>query len=210
MSAYMSGRQRYTIFILLEIVLFALFYLNLAIESTLPFYLYVGLFPLILFYLVFISKNLREKLRTVFLSKDMMIFFTVLIIWIFVYAFEKISIGYAFSTLYFPVLIEELNFRFLITEYLTEKIALSRAVVIQAILYTALYASYLIVLPGSYPGLYGPLFIIDMLSVGLIYGAVYYLRRNLYIDISFHLTLWLMAAIVPQALVWIPYTFAPT
>lgn len=206
-----SKRGRFAILIVLELILFSLFYLNLyLVNDAWPFYLYIGLFPIILFYLVYISDHARKMLKTVFLSKDLIIFLVVISVWFYIYALEKISLGYIFSTLYFPVLIEELNFRFVITEYLTEVTTFARAVVLQAILYTLLYSSYLVVLPGAYPGLYGPFFFIDMLSVGLIYGVVYYLRRNLYIDISFHLSLWLMAGIIPYLLIWIPYTFAPT
>jgi len=206
-----SKKLRFTFFILLELVLFALFYINLYLtDSSLPFYLYVGLFPPILFFLVYISESSRKELKKLLLSKDMIVLFAVISVWIYIYALDKLSIPYIFSTLYFPVLIEELNFRYLITSYLSEVMSLPRAIVVQAFLYTLLYASYIIVLPGSYPGIYAPLFIIDMLSVGLIYGAVYYIRRNLYIDISFHLSLWLMAAVIPFLLVWIPYTFAPT
>ncbi len=207
----LSKRLRMSVFTLLELLLFLLFYINLYITgSSLPFYLYIGLFPPIFFILVYLSDTTRKKLRELVISKDIVIFLAVISFWIYVYALDKLPIPYIFSTLYFPVLIEELNFRFVITNYLTEVMSLPRAVVVQAFLYTLLYSSYIIVLPGSYPGPYAPLFVIDMLSVGLIYGAVYYFRKNLYIDISFHLSLWLMAAVIPYLLVWIPYTFAPT
>lgn len=206
-----SRRVRFSIFFTFEGILFSLYYLNLWItDSTLPFYLYIGLFPLFLFLLVYWSEPAKQKLKTLLLSKDLIIFISVLIVWIYIYALDKLSIPYIFSTLYFPVLIEELNFRFIITEYVSELTGLGRAVVIQAFMYTFLYAAYLILLPNSYPGLYGPFYLIDMLSIGLVYGAVYYIRKNLYIDIALHLSLWLMAAIVPFLLVWIPYTFAPT
>lgn len=206
-----SKPVRFAIFSLLELLLFALFYLNLYLtDSSLPFYLYVGLFPPILFFLVYISDSARRELKQLLLSKDMIILFSVISVWMYIYAIEKLSIAYIFSTLYFPVLIEELNFRYVITNYLAELMSLSKAVVVQAMFYTILYSSYIIILPGSYPGVYAPLFVLDMLSVGLIYGAVYYIRKNVYIDISFHLSLWLMAAVIPYLLVWIPYTFAPT
>ena len=207
----LSKRLRMAVFSLLEIVLFSLFYLNLYLtDSSVPFYLYVGLFPVIFLILVYLSDTARKKIRDLVVSKDLVIFLIVISFWIYVYALEKLPIPYIFSTLYFPVLIEELNFRFVVTNYLAEVMSLPRAVVVQAFLYTILYSSYIVVLPGSYPGPYAPLFVIDMLSVGLIYGAVYYFRKNLYIDISFHLSLWLMAAVIPYLLVWIPYTFAPT
>lgn len=206
-----TRRTRLAIFSFLEVILFALFYLDLYFtNSTAAFYLYVTLAPIFFFVLVYISDTTRKKIRELLVSKDLVILLAVLSFWIYIYALEKLSLPYIFSTLYFPVLVEEVNFRFIITNYLTEVTNLSRAVVIQAILYTILYSSYLVVLPGSYPGLYAPMFVVDMLSVGLIYGGVYYFRKNLYIDISFHLSLWLMAAVIPYLLVWIPYTFAPT
>lgn len=207
----LTRKSRFAVFFLAEGLLFALFYLNLYFtDSTLPFYLYVGLSPVFFFILTYISDVTRKKAMELLLSKDMVIFIGVISAWVYIYALAKLPIPYVFSTLYFPVLIEEVNFRFIITNYLTEIMNLPRAVVIQAFLYTFLYASYIIVLPGSYPGLYAPFFIIDMLSVGLIYGGIYYFRKNLYIDISVHLSLWLMAAVIPYLLVWIPYTFAPT
>lgn len=206
-----TRRTRLVVFSFLEIILFALFYINLYfVDSIATFYLYIGLAPVFFFILVYISDVTRKKLRELLVSKDLVIFLAVLSFWIYVYALKKLSLPYIFSTLYFPVLVEEVNFRFIITNYLTEVTNLSRAVVIQAFLYTILYSSYLIVLPGSYPGLYAPMFVVDMLSVGLIYGGVYYFRKNLYIDFSVHLSLWLMAAVIPYLLVWIPYTFAPT
>lgn len=206
-----SKRLRHALFFLFEAILFSLFYLTLWIKnSALPFYLYIGLFPIFMFFLVYWSDNARSKLRTLLVSKDMIFFFIVLSAWIYIYALEKVSIPFVFSILYFPVLIEELNFRFIIMEYVSEYVGPSRAVIIQAISYMLLYAGYLVFLPGSYPGIYAPLYIIDMLSMGLVYGAVYYVRKNLYIDMSVHLSLWLMAEVIPYLLVWIPYTLAPT
>lgn len=202
---------RYALFLIFEAILFSMFYLTLWLKnSSIPFYLYIGLFPLFLFLLVYWSENARSKLKTLLVSKDIIIFFIVLSAWIYIYALEKVSIPFVFTTLYFPVLIEELNFRFIIMEYLSEFVARSRAVIIQAIFYTLLYAGYLIFLPGSYPGIYAPMYVIDMLSMGLVYGAIYYIRKNLYIDMSIHLSLWLMAEVIPFLLVWIPYALAPT
>lgn len=206
-----SGKIRYLSFGLLEALIFILFYLNLGITSSdVPFYLYIGLFPLIAFFLVYISPGAKKDLRHLLVSKDMVVLISVIVVWVYIYELENLPVSYIFSTLYFPVLIDEINFRFIVTSYVSEKIGMGKAVVVQALLFTLLYSGYLIILPGSYPGPYAPLFVIDMVAVGLIYGAVYYLRRNLYIDISTHLSLWLMAAVIPYLLVWIPYTFAPT
>lgn len=206
-----SRLKRQSIFVGLEALLFFLFWESLNPSfSVLPFYLYIGIFPVILVTLVYISDVARNEIKSLLLSKDMIIFFSVVAFWLYIYALEGLSITYAFSTLYFPVLIEELNFRFIITNYLTEIMPLSKAVVIQAFLYALFYSGYLVMEPGSYPGLYLPLFLIDMIAVGLIYGGIYFFRKNVYIDMSIHASLWLMAAVVPSLLIWIPYTMAPT
>lgn len=197
--------------IVLEALLFFLFWETLnPSSSSVSFYLYVGLSPAVFAFLIIASPQCRVRLKELALSKDLLFFLSVLSVWIYIYALVGQSIPYIFSTLYFPVLIEELNFRFVILNYLSELIPRTRAVIVQAVLYTLLYSGYLFMEPGSYPGIYGPLFLLDMLSMGLVYGGLYYMRKNLYLDITVHSSLWLMAAVVPGLLIWIPYTLAPT
>ncbi len=206
-----SKTTRFTVFIALQAILFILYWETLGTTfAGVAFYLYIGTFPAIMAILVFISPSAKGGLRSLAVSKDMVFFLSALFVWVYIFALVKQSVPYIFSTLYYPVIIEEMNFRYVITKYLSELTTPARAVGIQALLYALLYSGYLFMEPGAYPGLYAPLFIIDMISIGLVYGVIYYFRKNIYLDMTLHLSLWLFAAIVPPGLAWIPYTMAPT
>lgn len=207
---YQNYRFNLFLFLASEAVIFFFFFSILGYRKVIAFDLYVGITPALLILQIYLNDDLRKTVRQLLLSKDIIIFLSVLTIWVYIFALQKLDIGYIFSTLYYPVILEELNFRFVVINSLKRWISFPRAVIIQAFLYAFFYSSYLIFEPHSYPGIYGPLFVVDMISMGLLYGAIFFIRKNLYIDLSIHLSLWVMAAVLPPLFAWIPYTMAPT
>lgn len=197
------------IFFLLEAAIFGLFYSFLAFSSPPIFYIYTGILPVIFAYLIYTNGNLKKRLKELFLSKDVFILVIALTAWVYVYAFLHLGVLYVFETLYVPVFLEEFNFRFIFVRALDSHIGLPRAIIVQSFAYAAFYACYLVFEPGSYPGLYALFYVADMVAIGIIYGVIYLLRKNIYIDMAIHLSLWTMIAVIPNALVWIPYTMAP-
>ena len=204
-----GSRLRYPLFIVFEAVIFALFFGTYLLGLPILYYVYLFLAPLFMVILIYMRGNLQENLRKLVLSRDIIIFMTVISAWFYVYAVYGASISYLEVVIYVPVFIEELNFRYVMITYLAPIVRRGMAVIIQAILYVTFYSVVLIASPGGYPGIFSEFFLIDMFSIGLIYGSLYFIRKNIYIDMALHFTLWAMIPFTPPWLAWLPYSMAP-
>ena len=67
---------------------------------------------------------------------------------------------------------EEINFRYVMINYLAPIARGGIAVILQALLYMVFYSTVLIASPGGYPGIFSEFFLIDMFSLGLIYVII--------------------------------------
>jgi len=205
-------KQRFAfLFIMLELLFFALFYFSQdsSIDGVLVFHLYIIIAPVIIVTLIFLIPQIKRITKKTFISKDMVIFISVLSLWIYIYAVKDIGISSIFSFLYYPVLLEELNFRFVVIEFLKHYTSEGKAVVIQAIMYMIFYSSFVIFYHAGYPGLYAPIFVLDNFAMAMIYGAIYYLRKNLYIPLSIHLSFYLLLVFLPLEFGWLGYVTTP-
>ena len=200
---------RYALFIAFEAVIFSLFFGTYLLGIPFLYYLYLTLTPLFMFILIYLRGNLRENLSKLMLSKDIIIFFVAISAWFYIYAVYRAGTSYLEVVLYAPVLLEEINFRYVMINYLAPIARGGIAVILQALVYMFFYSAVLIASPGGYPGIFAEFFLIDMFSIGLIYGSIYFLRKNIYIDMVIHFTLWAMIPFTPAWLIWLPYSMAP-
>ncbi|GGM78054.1 hypothetical protein GCM10007108_15290 [Thermogymnomonas acidicola] len=197
------------IFASTEAVQVSLFYLLLGRPSELTYLLYLLITPLF-FVLCFIYvRDVRENLRGAFLNNWIWLLVAVIIVFVFAYIADRQPVSFIFSTAYYPVLIEDLNFRYIFPVYLGRRVGMGRAIVIQSIVYTVFYLSAVVMQPGAYPGAYSVLFVLDMFATGIFYGGLYYLKRNPYPAICAHLALYLMIPFVPASGGWFPYVVVP-
>lgn len=194
------------LFVILESVIFILFYLSLSAFADIFFYIYIGIAPLIFAILISKIRILRENALKSLVSKDLIIFFSVMVVWLFLYPILHQYAPYVVEISYYPVILEEINFRMIIARYIGKFTGLRKATVIQAVLFAVFYLSVPIMEPYAYPGIYLPLFIFDTFGIGLVYGALYYVRKNIYLSASLHLTLYALSPIVPAGWGFIPYT----
>jgi CAAX amino terminal protease family. len=144
-----------------------------------------------------------------FLSKDLLLLIAVIVAWLYVYALVKQSTVYVLSITYYPAILEELNFRFIIPEMLSRKTGMGKALIIQALLYTIFYMGLPVLKPGSYPGVYLYFFIFDNFATSLFYGAIYYLRKSIYLDIALHMSFYLIEIFLTTSTAWIGAALAP-
>jgi membrane protease YdiL (CAAX protease family) len=194
------------LFVFMQLIIFVLFYLSLSAYADIFFYLYLGIAPVIFIILISKIRILRENAVRSLASKDMIIFFSVMVDWLFMYPILHQYAPYVVEISYYPVILEEINFRFIIARYIGKFTGLRKATVYQALLFALFYLSVPIMEPGSYPGIYLPLFIFDTFGIGLVYGALYYIRKNIYLSASLHLALYALSPIVPAGWGFIPYT----
>ncbi|OWP56222.1 MAG: hypothetical protein B2I17_06975 [Thermoplasmatales archaeon B_DKE] len=206
---FQAVRLRYALFIAFEIIIFALFFGSYLIGQEFLYYLYLGLTPFFLLILIYLRGDLKKNLSRLILSRDLIILLVVITAWFYLYAVYRDSLSYLAVVLYVPVLLEELNFRYVIITYLAPIFRGGMAVIIQAVLYVAFYSIVLITYPAGYPGILSEFFLMDMFSIGLIYGSIYFLRKNIYIDMAIHFSLWAMIPFTPAWLIWLPYSMAP-
>ncbi len=199
------------LFTTLEFLFFALFYLSQdpGIDHVLVFHLYIGISPLIIVVLTYFIPELRKVAKRAFLSKDMVVFIAVLSLWLYLYDVRHLGVSSVFSFLYYPVLLEELNFRFIVIEFLSSYVSEGKAVVIQALMYAIFYSSFVIFYPGGYPGFYTPIFVLDNFAMAVIYGAIYYVRKNIYIPLTIHLSFYLLLVFLPLSFGWLGYVTTP-
>lgn len=194
------------LFVFMQLIIFVMFYLSMSAYADIFFYLYIGITPVIFIILISKIRILRENTVKSLASKDMIIFFSVMVIWLFLYPILHQYAPYVVEISYYPVILEEINFRFIIARFIGKFTGLRKATVYQAILFAVFYLSVPIMEPGSYPGIYLPLFIFDTFGIGLVYGALYYIRKNIYLSASLHLALYALSPIVPAGWGFIPYT----
>ncbi|WP_393970761.1 CPBP family intramembrane metalloprotease [Oxyplasma meridianum] len=194
------------LFVTMQIIIFSFFYLSLSAFADIFFYLYMGIAPVIFVILISKIRILRENAVKSLASKDMIIFFSVMVVWLFIYPILHQYPPYVLEISYYPVILEEINFRFIIARYIGKFTGLRKATIFQAVLFALFYLSVPIMEPYSYPGIYLPLFIFDTFGIGLVYGALYYIRKNIYLSASLHLALYAISPIIPAGWGFIPYT----
>ncbi|MEM3676090.1 MAG: hypothetical protein QXV22_03425, partial [Thermoplasmataceae archaeon] len=147
--------------------------------------------------------------RRSFSSINIVLFATVLMIWLYLYALNRYSLRYVFDTLYYPVMLEEFNFRLVILNVLGKILGFQRAIIVQAVLFSVFYLSVLYYAPLGYPGIYFYLFPLDNFMMWIIYGALYTIKKSVLLPISLHLSLYVMDVFIPPSLAWLPYTLSP-
>lgn len=193
--------------ILLEPAIFVLFYL---IQVNVYFYyLYLAATPLLFLLASWYVVDIRKALYRALLHKDAIFFFSSLAIWLFLYAATKNGPLYVFETAYYPVFLEEFNFRFILMVLLKRRFADGQAVALQALLYAIFYSSFLLFYPTGFPGVFAELFFFDNFAMAVMYGLIYYFRKNFYIAATVHLALYLMTVFLPASLGWIPQVTTP-
>lgn len=193
--------------ILIEPAIFALFYL---IQVNVYFYyLYIAATPLLFFLASWYVEDIRRELYRVLLHKDSIIFFSSIAIWLFLYAATRNGPLYVFETAYYPVFLEEFNFRFILMVLLKRRFAAGQAVAVQALLYAVFYSSFLLFYPSGFPGVFAELFFFDNFVMAVMYGLIYYFRKNFYLSATVHLALYLMTVFLPASLGWLPQVTTP-
>lgn len=200
------------LFILTELVAFGLYYGFLAAVHNTPesgglYTLYLIIVPVLIGVTILQDTEIRNVLIGCLTRKDWIIFVAALFVWGYLFALHGFSPLYMFYELAF---IDEFNFRFLVPTVLSHYISREMSVLVQALLFTALYANYIVFEPAAYPGLYAPLYLISIFAMGIIYGTVAYLRRNFYLDLVIHQSLYDIIYFSPPIPGWIAYSFLPT
>ena len=207
-----SGKYSLYLFLLTEFLIFFLFYSFLAFTSDLSlsgfiYVLYLIIAPVMLIATVLYDPYLREKALQFMSNRDWVILITGLFIWGYFFALKHLSPFYMFYEISF---IDEINFRFVVFNYLCRYTRREYALIIQAALFMLLYMNYIFLEPQAYPGLYRELYIMDMFIMGILYGIVVYFRNSIYIDILIHLSLYDLVYFSPPVPGWIPYLMLPT
>lgn len=206
------SRRTKVLFILTEISTFGLYYGFLAAvrntpESGVLYSLYLILVPLLIAATILQDAEIRDTLIGSLEKKDWIIFIAALFVWGYLLALKGFSPIDMFYELAF---LDEFNFRFLVPTITSHYISREMSVVVQAFMFTALYANYLVFEPASYPGIYAPLYLISMFGMGILYGTIAYLRKNIYLDLVIHQSLFDIIYFSPPIPGWIPYSFLPT
>lgn len=203
----MALNKATVVVLLIEPVIFALFYL---IQINVYFYyLYLLVTPLFFLLASVYVEDIRREVYRVFLHKDSFYFIAFILIWLFLYAATKNGPLYVFETAYYPVLIEEINFRFILLVLLRKKFPAGQSIVIQAALYALFYSSFLVFYPSGFPGIFLELFLFDNFSMAVLYGVIAYYRKNFYIPATIHLALYLLTVFLPASLGWFPQITTP-
>ncbi len=203
----MSPRLEKLLPFVFEFAIFAMFYLIQL--GTLYYYVYIGLTPLLFLLSSVYFKDVRGLIYKVLLNKDLIILISAIFIWLFIFAATNNGPLYVFETAYYPVFLEQFNFRFLIITFLRRRFSFGQSIVIQGVLYSIFYASYIFFYPTGYPGAFLELFIIDNFSMAIVYGVLYYFRKNFYLAATLHLSLYLISVFLPASLGWIPEVTTP-
>lgn len=197
----------WALFLSSESLILGLFF-NIS-RGIIIFDLYMTITPVCFFIMSYCLGEVKVSLRQALLNRDLVIFISILSIWLYVYAITRNGPDYVFQTLYYPAFLEEFNFRFLIIRFLSRYVGLGRSIVIQAAIYAAVYSNFLVYSPAGYPGMYSFFFVADNFAMSIIYGAIYYLRRNIYFDLTIHLSLYVMDVFLPASMGWLAYVSTP-
>lgn len=175
--------------------------------SGIIYQVYTYISPLALIPVIYYDRDLRRAALNTLKSKDVFIFIGSLFVMGYLWGLR----GYNISALiYPPAIIEEINFRLVVNNFFAKFTNRGQATVIQALLFMVFYFNYLIFEPHGWQGIFAPLFAIDMFMMGILYGAIYYLRKNIYLDLAVHNTLYDVAFLLPASLGWIPYVMLGT
>lgn len=199
-------------FAAVESSIFALYYLvlyfnwNLAIAGSLDMLYDYGV-PVLLVIFIYLDRDLRVAGISALKSKQVFLFIGAVFVWGYIFALNNLSL---LSLFYAPAIIDEINFRFVATNFFRKYTGIAPAIVIQAVMFMALYANYAVFEPASIPGLFLPLYLIDMFMMGILYGAIYYVTKNIYVDMILHNSLYILSYVVPVSLAWIPYVMLPS
>ncbi len=192
---------------LIEFAIFAMFYLIQV--GTIFYYFYIGITPLLFLFASVYFQDIRGSIFKVLVNKDLVVLIAAIFLWLFLFAATRNGPLYVFETAYYPVFLEQFNFRFLIITFLRRRFSFGQAIVLQGVLYAIFYASYIFFYPSGYPGPFLELFIIDNFSMAIVYGVLYYLRKNFYLAATLHMSLYLMSVFLPASLGWIPQVTTP-
>lgn len=191
----------------IEPAIFVLFYLIQV--NVYLYYLYLAAAPVLFFLACWYVEDIRSEIYRVLLHKDSVIFFSFLAIWLFLYAASHNGPLYVFQTAYYPVFLEEFNFRFILMVLLRRRFAAGQAVVLQAFLYAIFYSSFLLFYPSGFPGVFAELFFFDNFAMAIMYGLIYYFRKNFYLPATIHMSLYLVTVFLPASLGWLPQVTTP-
>ncbi len=200
------------LFIITEIFIFSTFYAIYAFSPLSPYprffdLLYLAVVPILLMVTIASDPDLRKIAFQWMGHYDWVFLVAAIFIWGYLFAY----FGFSPLDLFYEIaFIDEINFRFLMYNVLCRYVSREKAVIIQGLLFALLYMSYYIFRPGAYPGIYGPLFVIDMVLMGLLYGFIVYFRKNLYLDLLLHLSLFDAIYFSPPIPGWIPYLMLPS
>lgn len=203
------------LFITVESVIFFLWYSflyfnwDLALSGTL-YTIYTYLSPVLLVFFIAFLYRYDEELKEVILqqvrSRDVFIFIGVIFVWLYIFSLH----GYGLSSLFYaPAIIDEICFRFVMIIFLGKFMNRALAITAQSAFYTLFYLNYLFFEPGGWIGLYAPLYVLDIFMMGILYGGIYFLRKNIYIDLALHNSLYDLVYFVPPVPWWIPYIMLP-
>lgn len=189
-----------------------LYYVFTIFVGYFTYLLYLVAVPAVMVTIIVLDRDLLSNVSRAFVSTDFLVLVATVSIWFFIYALYGFGRNQVLMAVYAPVIIEELNFRFILIEYAGKHIGREKAVAVQAILFGLWYGYYELFYQGAFPNIFlSFVFIVSMISIGALYGVIYYFRKNVYIPMSIHLSLLLIALpIVPWYVTILSYLMGPT
>ncbi len=207
-----STGLRIPLFVAFEAVIFGIFVLFEVVVNLETYYIYLFGLPTLMAVIILLDSRLRQSAADSFMSVDFLFLAGTIAFWYLIYGGFGFGRGQVLLTLYAPVILEEVNFRFILMEYIGRKMTMEKAVLIQGLLFGIWYLYYELIYQGTYPDIFLSItFFLSMITIGIIYGAIYYVRKNVYIPMALHLSLLLMVLpISPWWLNLISYLMGPT
>ena len=199
-------------FLIMEGAIFAIYYLFTIVISYDTYLLYLIGMPAVLATIILLDRRLIDAASRAFISVDFLVLVGTIAFWFFIYASFGFGRSQVMVALYAPVILEEVNFRFVLIEYVGRLLSKEKAVIIQGLLFGAWYAYYELFYQGTWPNVFlSVIFIFSMISIGIVYGVIYYFRKSIYIPMAVHLSLLLMVLpISPWIVNIISYLMGPT
>ncbi len=199
-------------FLIMEGSIFAIYYIFTIVINYDTYLLYLIGMPVVLAAIILLDRHLVDAARKAFESVDFLVLVGTIAFWFFIYAYFGFGREQVLVALYAPVILEEVNFRFVLIEYVGRLLSREKAVIIQGLLFGAWYAYYELFYQGTWPNIFlSIIFIFSMISIGIIYGVIYYFRKSIYIPMAVHLSLLLMVLpISPWIVNIISYLMGPT
>lgn len=199
-------------FLIMEGSIFAIYYIFTIVINYDTYLLYLIGMPVVLAAIILLDRHLVDAARKAFESVDFLVLVGTIAFWFFIYAYFGFGREQVLVALYAPVILEEINFRFVLIEYVGRLLSREKAVIIQGLLFGAWYAYYELFYQGTWPNIFlSIIFIFSMISIGIVYGVIYYFRKSIYIPMAVHLSLLLMVLpISPWIVNIISYLMGPT